>query len=173
MIVRLYDGREGELVGWVRATPLADRPGYLPGRDAREGWLPEIVVVEPESIRTVLHVAWQDSPRGVPWPNLDQARAQLALAVALAGLCFWPDPDGRDLDLAPWVREVYEQAVIAEWRWRRSVETYQTGATPGTQFAMNRLRRQLGNWLRPETEPGRALYREHTGAPVAEPAKDG
>jgi len=83
-----------------------------------------------------------DAETGAPTSAVYRAAEKFPEGERLA---FWPDPDGRDLDLAPWTRAAFEQATIAEWRWRRSVEN---GATTnaGTQFAMNRLGKLVGGW---------------------------
>lgn len=99
MIVKLHDGTEGDLVGWARPTLPSDTQA-APGT-----WYPQIVVLREESTRDVRAVLWHGEP------TLQQfAEAELARAVALAGLCFWPDPDGRDLDLSPWVRDRLDRA---------------------------------------------------------------
>lgn len=99
MIVKLHDGTEGELVGRMRVLP---RDGLLYSRTALQ-----IAVIREGSRDDVLAVLWESEPY-VFGDNIDAARLALVEACAQAGLCFWPDPDGRDLDLSPWVRERIE-----------------------------------------------------------------
>lgn len=72
-------------------------------RCSSDGFWPEILVGDV--------VAW--SPRS-PVYDAWTARAMLAEAVALAGLCFWPpsylNDTGRPLGVAPWVDEAARNA---------------------------------------------------------------
>ncbi len=88
MIVKLHDGTEGELVGWVAHEALA-----MPGP-----WVPEIVVLSAHRGQPdVLERLWRGNSYLEPY----QARYALDRAVQLAGLCFLDDD--RNLDLSPWV----------------------------------------------------------------------
>ena len=104
MIVKLHDGTVGELVGWKRDLP---RGGLTYSRSVLQ-----IAVLREGSRDEVLAVLWESEPF-VFGDNIDAARRILVESCALAGLCFWPDPNGCALDLSPWVRDRLDRA--NEW----------------------------------------------------------
>jgi hypothetical protein len=97
VIVKLHDGAEGELVGDLTRHEFHPRAGGLM-------YAPQIIVHSPAGDVEL----WRGR-----WTDYQDAKRDLYRGVALAGLCFWPDPDGRDLDLSPWVRDRLDRA--NEW----------------------------------------------------------
>ncbi len=105
MIVTLHDGREGELVGWCRATSARALAGGDIGVEPTPIFLPQILVLEPETIRTIVEVLWEGEPCG----SMDYGIEVLRTAVMLAGLCFWPDPESRELSISPWIEDIVRE----------------------------------------------------------------